>query len=85
MKQLILSCKKATYYISLREEGKLSITQKLQLHAHLTVCSLCRLFQQQTAFITKNSIYTNIHSSASLSKEKKGKMSKRINDMISEN
>jgi hypothetical protein len=81
MKQLILSCKKATYYISLREEGKLSFTQQLQLRAHLTVCRFCRLFQQQTAFITKNATHSHNHSSAILSKEKKEKMSKLIKEI----
>ncbi len=85
MKQLILSCKKATYYISLREESKLSITQKLQLRAHLTVCSLCKLFQQQTAFITKNAIHSHHNSNASLSKEKKAEIEMLVKDLTSGN
>jgi len=85
MKQLILTCKKATYYISLREEGKLSITQKLQLRGHLAVCHLCKLFQQQTAFITKNAPHTHNHSNATLSKEKKEKMGKLIKEITSGN
>ncbi len=82
MKHLILSCKKATYYISLREEGKLSVTQRLQLRAHLALCSLCKLFQQQTAFITKNAIHTHINSNALLSQEKKDEMGKLVKDII---
>ncbi len=53
MRRLILSCKKATYLISLREEGKLPPYQQVQLRIHLAVCSMCKLFAKQTAFITR--------------------------------
>lgn len=71
--------------MSLREEGKLSVTQRLQLRAHLTVCSLCKLFQQQTALITKNAAHAHDHSNTLLSNEKKEEMGRLIKDITTGN
>lgn len=46
-----ISCKKATYLVSKKEEGKLNWIEKIQLRSHMTTCSLCRLFDQHTEFI----------------------------------
>jgi hypothetical protein len=46
-----ISCKKATYLSSKKEEGKLSWMEKIQLRSHMTICSLCRLFEQQSQII----------------------------------
>jgi len=46
-----ISCKKATYLSSKKEEGKLSWVEKIQLRSHMTICSLCRLFEQQSQII----------------------------------
>lgn len=46
-----ISCKKATYLSSKKEEGKLSWIEKIQLRSHMTICSLCRLFEQQSQII----------------------------------
>lgn len=83
MKQLILSCRKATYLMSVKEEGKLTFSQKLQLRAHLPVCSMCRLFEKQTAFISKNARHSHQHITAHLSQKAKEKMSKAIMEITS--
>ena len=51
MNPINISCKKATYLLSKKEENKLSWLEKIKLRAHLTICSLCRRFEQQTGFI----------------------------------
>lgn len=48
---LSISCKKATYLSSKKEEGKLSWIEKIQLRSHMAICSLCRLFEQQSQII----------------------------------
>ena len=47
-----ISCKKATYLVSKKEEGKLNWIESIQLRSHMAICSLCRLFEKQTQKIT---------------------------------
>ncbi len=84
MKRLILTCKKATYYISLKEEGRLNFIQLIQLRIHITVCVFCRLFEKQSAFFTKNAVHLEDHCPAPLSREAKESMRKAIKSAISE-
>lgn len=46
------SCRKATFLISKKEEGKLSSAESVSLAYHLSVCSLCRSFEKQTSFFS---------------------------------
>lgn len=48
-----ISCKQAVDYISKKEEGKLSATQRFRLWKHLASCSLCRVFSVQNKVIAK--------------------------------
>lgn len=47
-----ITCKQATMLISKKEEGRLSLLQRIQLYQHLWICSLCRLFEKQTGFFS---------------------------------
>ena len=60
MKLLMISCKKATYLLSKKEENKLSWLEKIQLRSHLTICSLCRKFEEQTGIIIRHTSHTHI-------------------------
>ncbi len=75
---LNISCKKATYLVSKKEEGKLSWLEKVQLRGHLTICSLCRRFEIQTGWIGKHA--RQAHIEATLSVESKEKIQKALND-----
>ncbi|WP_336516979.1 hypothetical protein [Pollutibacter soli] len=46
------SCKKATFLISKKEEGKLTSSEAIGLAWHLSVCSFCRSFERQTSFFS---------------------------------
>jgi hypothetical protein len=83
MKRLILTCKKATYFISLKEEGRLTFIQRIQLRIHIAVCVFCRLFEKQAAFFTKNAVHLQDHCPAPLSREAKESMRKVIKAAIS--
>jgi len=78
MNFLTISCKKATYLLSKKEENKLSWLEKIKLRGHLTICSLCRKFEQQTGFIGHNAKHTHEH--AVLSVEAKLKMQQVLKD-----
>lgn len=47
----MISCKEATYLISKKEEGKLTLAERLKLSIHLMLCSICRAFEKQSEFI----------------------------------
>lgn len=47
----MISCKEATYLISKKEEGKLTLAERLKLSVHLAICSICRAFEKQSEFI----------------------------------
>ena len=71
---LMISCKKATLLISKKEENKLSWIGKWQLRGHLTICSLCRKFEQQSGFIGRNAKLLHEYIHATLSPEIKEKI-----------
>ncbi len=83
MKEVNITCKKATLLISMKEEGKLSFAQKIQLRMHLAVCSMCKLFEKQSLFISKNARHLHEHSHTPLSSNSKERMSKVIKDATS--
>ncbi len=49
-----ISCKQATDYISKKEEGKLSLSQRYQLWRHFAQCYLCKIFYKQNEQILAN-------------------------------
>jgi hypothetical protein len=74
-----ISCKKATYLVSKKEEGKLNWIESIQLRSHMAICSLCRLFEQQSKFISKQAKY--LHGEASLSEDQKKKMEQALDQI----
>ncbi len=70
----MISCKKATYLVSKKEEKKLSWIERWQLRAHLAMCSLCRKFEMQSGFIGRNAKHLHEHLHATLSPEAKEKI-----------
>jgi len=80
MKQLVnISCKKATYLISKKEEKAIGFFDSLKLRLHLGICSTCRLFKQQSWFIKINAKHS--HSEFSLSNDAKEKMSAALKNI----
>jgi hypothetical protein len=53
MHWMMLSCDRATFYITRRDYQKLSCKENLQLNMHLMGCKLCRAFNRQNAIITE--------------------------------
>jgi hypothetical protein len=46
-----ISCKEAVEFILKKEEGKLSLMNRLSLWRHLIICSLCAIFYKQNKLI----------------------------------
>ena len=72
-----ITCKQAVDYISKKEEGKLSATQRFALWRHLAICSLCRMFSAQNKTIIK-AMRRQGDGEASLTQEEKESMIKNI-------
>ena len=72
LNKVILSCTKATFLMSKKEEGKISVAENFQLRMHLAVCKFCNRFQKQTQFFTSRSKELHHHTPAKqLTPEKK--------------
>jgi hypothetical protein len=77
----MISCKEATHWISLKEEGKLSYTKTIKLKTHLAICILCKRFEIQTRYFTKLSTHLHKENVVNLSIEKKIELKKKISEL----
>ncbi|QEC68051.1 hypothetical protein FRZ67_12330 [Panacibacter ginsenosidivorans] len=75
----MITCKEATNFISLKEERKLTVKQRIQLLLHLGICSLCKLFYRQNKIITQRAAHLHEHTNATLSQPEKEAIIQRIN------
>ncbi|MFP9113579.1 hypothetical protein ACLI1A_06535 [Flavobacterium sp. RHBU_3] len=48
---LKISCKKATGLIDKRQLVSLTVSETIQLRIHTTICSICRRYEKQSAWI----------------------------------
>lgn len=80
-KYFMISCKEATYLVSLKEENKLSIIKSLKLKLHLAICILCKRFKLQTEHFCKMSNHLENHSIDTMSIEKKIEIKKIISEL----
>ena len=82
MHWMMLSCDKATFFITKRDYQKLSCKENMQLNMHLMGCKLCRAFNQQNAIITlKLNALKETPPEVKLSAKKKAE----IEEVLSEN
>ncbi|MBG9375679.1 zf-HC2 domain-containing protein [Panacibacter sp. DH6] len=72
-----ITCKQATILISKKEEGRLSLLQRIQLYQHLWICSLCRLFQKQSGLLAREAASMEAED-AELTPQEKATMVQRI-------
>jgi hypothetical protein len=75
-----LGCKKATFLMSKKEEGRLTVIESIQLKLHLRICDFCTRFQKQAKFFTANAPHTHEHLHISMSDEKKQAIKKQLKD-----
>ena len=51
LKKTVFNCKQATLLSIKKEEGKISMFEKVKLFYHLLYCSYCRRFAKQSSII----------------------------------
>jgi hypothetical protein len=47
----LISCKDASRLVSLKEDARLSLWQRVTLRLHLSVCAACSLAERQIQFL----------------------------------
>ncbi|MDP3666998.1 MAG: hypothetical protein Q8R50_09990 [Sediminibacterium sp.] len=57
MRYFMVNCKEATYLMGKKEEGKLSIVERVKLSMHTSMCVFCKKFEKQTNKIAEESIH----------------------------
>ncbi len=81
-----ISCKKASFLISKKQETSISVWQHLQLAVHLITCNTCTMFKKQTDFIvnflSKNKSDSNLNEQLDVAA--KQKISAELNKIMSE-
>lgn len=86
MDKLMLTCKQATFFSSIRNIRKLKLVRHIQLKLHLMACPACREFDKQSLFIDQSLLefHKNNHlqSEENLSKEKKSQIKIAVNQRI---
>lgn len=50
--QILYDCRKATFSLEKELQTRLSLRESMELKLHLASCSVCRLYQSQTAIIS---------------------------------
>ncbi len=81
LKAIAYNCKKATFLIEKKQLVPLSLKENLELKIHLTGCTVCVLYEQQSVFITRltRHIFNNSsNTSYTLSDDFKEKMQETI-------
>lgn len=85
MSKIMLTCKKATFYSSIKNYEKLSRRHRIQLNAHLMMCAHCRRFSRQSDLIDKNISRFSLNgrqTEENLSEEKKSEIKNTINQNL---
>lgn len=65
-----ITCKSATEYIVKKEEGKITIKQRVLLFIHLIECKLCKRFNIQNRLLNKV-LVNKVEQNATLSSDQK--------------
>ena len=82
---MLLSCKQATFYISIKNYKNLTVIRKMQLKLHLLMCANCRAFKEQNELIDKGVDTYNdpqLLAEEKLSDQKKSQLKLTVNQSI---
>ena len=86
--KIAYNCKKATFLIEKKQLAPLTAREKTELKIHLAGCSVCRLFQQQSTFITqlfKTKQHKELYIAIKLDEDFKSALQQKIDQKLNEN
>ncbi len=85
LKNIIRNCKQATLISLKKEEGKITIADRIKLSIHLLFCDACKRFIKQSGLINKamQQLHQKLHQYPphTLSKETKEKMQQQVDGL----
>lgn len=84
LKKIAYNCRKATFLIEKQQIARITEREKLELKIHLTGCSICVTFMQQSAVINQMvwKLFHPDHTQLELDKGFKQQLQKRIEDQL---
>lgn len=87
LKKIAYNCKKATFLIEKQQIGKITLREKLELKIHLTGCSICVTFMQQSAMINQmaKKLFHSDQHQLRLDDAFKKQLQNRIDDQLDKN
>ncbi|MGK9128405.1 hypothetical protein M1D52_20520 [Olivibacter sp. SA151] len=87
LKKIAYNCRKATFLIEKQQIGKITLREKMELKIHLTGCSICVTFMQQSAVINQmaRKLFPSDYKELKLDEGFKEQLQKRINNQLDEN
>ncbi|MGY4383986.1 hypothetical protein ACVWYN_001012 [Pedobacter sp. UYP24] len=87
IKKIAYNCRKATFLIEKQQISSITLQEKIELKIHLTGCSICKLFQQQSMLINKmmGKHFADQHKSINLDSQFKAQLQQKINDKLQKN
>jgi len=77
-----LNCKEATYLTELSKEGKLSMSLRIRLWYHLSLCPPCKRFKKQTLLLAKKLKDLGTISNYSLENAEKKQLQEQIEQAL---
>jgi hypothetical protein len=85
LEKIAYNCRQATLLIEKQQLGRLTIRERVELKIHMTGCSVCRMFQQQSITINKmiEDIYDARTAHNSLDNDFKQSLQDKINKKLS--
>lgn len=87
-KSIIYNCRKATFLIDKRVEGKINFREQIELRIHLAGCDVCKLYVKQSAKISdmiKQLLNTPSAADVRLDDHFKEQLQVQINDNLNKN
>jgi hypothetical protein len=84
LKKIAYDCRKATLLIEKRQMAKLTLQERAELTIHLTRCSVCRLYQQQSIAINAmiRKLFSSTATSPRLRADYKDSLQQQINERL---
>jgi hypothetical protein len=84
LSKIAYNCRKATLLIEKQQMGRLTMGERVELKIHLTGCSICRMYQQQSIIINKmiKDLFNARHDRHGLDLDFKKSLQDRINKKL---
>jgi len=81
MNKIMLSCKKATELIEIKQDMKLGFLESLQLKLHLLVCKTCSCYEKHSNTIN-DALHKHLHKNSSIEKLVNNELKEKIKSKL---